>query len=40
MMVNDRIQNLNGLQSVMRKAAEYLSVLPPETPYSDFSHRY
>ncbi|XXG40669.1 hypothetical protein AAC387_Pa01g1331 [Persea americana] len=40
MMVNDRIQNLNGLQSVMRKAAEYLSVLPPETPYSDFSHRF
>ncbi|XP_058108730.1 sucrose synthase 1-like [Magnolia sinica] len=40
MMLNDRIHSLNSLQSVMRKAEEYLSMLPPETPYSEFDHRF
>ncbi|XP_010247458.1 PREDICTED: sucrose synthase [Nelumbo nucifera] len=40
MMLNDRIQNLDTLQSVLRKAEEYLSTLPPDTPYSEFDHRF
>ncbi|KAL2481924.1 Sucrose synthase 4 [Abeliophyllum distichum] len=39
-MLNHRIQDLNSLQSVLRKAEEYLSTLPPETPYSDFEHKF
>ena len=40
MMLNDRIQNLNGLQSVLRKASEYLSTLDAETPYSEFANKF
>lgn len=40
MMLNDRIRNLNSLQSVLRKAEEYLSTLPPETLYGDFEHKF
>ncbi|KAI9192886.1 hypothetical protein LWI28_028985 [Acer negundo] len=40
MMLNDRIQNLNSLQHVLRKAEDYLSTLAPETPYTDFSLRF
>ncbi|XP_068664286.1 sucrose synthase 1-like [Aristolochia californica] len=40
MMLNDRIHSLNSLQSVMRKAEEYLSNLSPDTPYSEFDHRF
>ncbi|CAI9286181.1 unnamed protein product [Lactuca saligna] len=40
MMVNDRIQNLNSLQSVLRKASEYLSTLDANTPYSKFEHKF
>ncbi|KAJ8621269.1 hypothetical protein MRB53_029798 [Persea americana] len=40
MMLNDRIHSLTALQSVMRKAEEHLTVLPPETPYSEFEHRF
>ncbi|KAL2229181.1 sucrose synthase [Sesamum indicum] len=40
MMLNDRIRNLNSLQGVLRKAEEYLSTLPPETPYEDFEHKF
>ncbi|KAL0333658.1 UNVERIFIED_CONTAM: Sucrose synthase [Sesamum angustifolium] len=40
MMLNDRIRNLKSLQSVLRKAEEYLSTLPPETPYEDFEHKF
>ncbi|XP_058080098.1 sucrose synthase 1-like [Magnolia sinica] len=40
MMLNDRIHSLNGLQAVMRNAEEYLSMLPPETPYSEFDHKF
>jgi len=40
MMLNDRVHSLNVLQSVMRKADEYLSMIPPQTPYSDFEHRF
>ncbi|KAL2925817.1 Sucrose synthase [Bienertia sinuspersici] len=40
MMLNDRIQNLNSLQSVLRKAEEYLNKLPADTPYSEFDHKF
>ncbi|XP_051149531.1 sucrose synthase-like [Andrographis paniculata] len=40
MMLNDRIKNLGSLQGVLRKAEEYLSTLPPETPYDDFEHKF
>lgn len=35
-MVNDRIQNLNSLQHVLREAEDYLIKIAPETPYSEF----
>ncbi|KAL2892859.1 Sucrose synthase [Bienertia sinuspersici] len=34
------IQNLNSLQSVLRKAEEYLNKLPTDTPYSEFDHKF
>ncbi|XP_039030279.1 sucrose synthase-like [Hibiscus syriacus] len=40
MMLNDRIQNLNSLQHVLRKAEEYLVTLPAETPYAEFEHKF
>ncbi|EEF46212.1 sucrose synthase, putative [Ricinus communis] len=40
MMLNDRIQNLNSLQYVLRKAEEYLVTLPAKTPYSEFEHKF
>ncbi|KAL5995783.1 SAGA histone acetylase and TREX-2 complexes component [Asimina triloba] len=40
MMLNDRIHSLNGLQSVMRNAADYLSSISPDTPYSEFDHKF
>ncbi|XP_043709417.1 sucrose synthase 2-like [Telopea speciosissima] len=40
MMLNDRITSVSRLQSALGKAEEYLSKLPPETPYSDFEHRF
>ena len=40
MMLNDRIQNLNSLQHVLRKAEEYLVALPAETSYADFEHKF
>ena len=40
MMLNDRIQNLNALQFVLRKAEDYLLALPLETPYSEFEHKF
>ncbi|KAF5743125.1 sucrose synthase [Tripterygium wilfordii] len=40
MLLNDRIQNLNTLQHVLRKAEEYLQTVAPETPYSVFEHKF
>ncbi|MCL7045680.1 hypothetical protein MKW94_027271 [Papaver nudicaule] len=40
MMLNDRIKNLNSLQTVLRKADDYLSDLPPTTPYAEFDHKF
>lgn len=40
MMVNERIQNVSGLQHVLRKAEEYLSALKPETPFSEFEQKF
>ncbi|KAL3644301.1 SAGA histone acetylase and TREX-2 complexes component [Castilleja foliolosa] len=39
-MLNDRIQNLNSLQAVLRKAEEYLSTLSPETSFVNFQHKF
>ncbi|KAK9288969.1 hypothetical protein L1049_017440 [Liquidambar formosana] len=36
MMLNDRIQSISRLQSALARAEEYLSRLPPNTPYSEF----
>ncbi|KAK1317517.1 Sucrose synthase 4 [Acorus calamus] len=38
MMLNDRIQSLSRLQNVLANVEEYLSKLPPETPYSEFEY--
>ncbi|KAJ4954655.1 hypothetical protein NE237_011438 [Protea cynaroides] len=40
MMLNDRITSVSRLQSALGKAEEYLSKLPPGTPYADFEHRF
>nr|BAA89049.1 sucrose synthase [Citrus unshiu] len=40
MMLNDRIQNLNSLQHVLRKAEEYLTTVAPETPFSELALRF
>ena len=40
MMLNDRIQNLDSLQAVLRKAEEFLATLPPDTPYSEFEYKF
>ena len=40
MMLNDRIQNLDSLQYVLRKAEEYLTSQKPDTPYSQFEHMF
>ncbi|XP_023530913.1 sucrose synthase [Cucurbita pepo subsp. pepo] len=40
MMLNDRIQTLDAFQHVLRKAEEYLVTLAPETPYSEFVHKF
>ncbi|XP_072974748.1 sucrose synthase 4 [Typha angustifolia] len=40
MMLNDRIQSLSRLQSVLVKAEEYLSKLPPEMPFSQFAYTF
>lgn len=40
MMLNDKIQNLDSLQYVLRKAEEYLITLPATTPCSDFESKF
>jgi sucrose synthase len=40
MMLNDRIQNLDSLQYVLRKAEEYLTSIPLETPYTEFANQF
>ncbi|KAG6588108.1 Sucrose synthase [Cucurbita argyrosperma subsp. argyrosperma] len=40
MMLNDRIQTLDAFQHVLRKAEDYLVTLAPETPYSEFVHKF
>lgn len=39
-MVNDRIQNLNTLQFTLRKAEEFLTTLPADTPHTEFEHKF
>lgn len=40
MMLNDRIKTLNTLQDALQKAVEHISMLPPETPYSEFESNF
>nr|QCQ29523.1 sucrose synthase [Camellia fraterna] len=40
MMLNDRIQHLNALQFVLRKAEEYVLTFPSDTTYSEFEHKF
>ncbi|GLT97148.1 hypothetical protein SLE2022_147300 [Rubroshorea leprosula] len=40
MMLNDKIQSLNSLQYVLRKAEDYLTSLPSETPCSKFEQKF
>lgn len=37
-MLNDRIQSISKLQSVLVMAEDKLSKLPSETPYSEFEY--
>ncbi|KAL8121421.1 hypothetical protein AgCh_018230 [Apium graveolens] len=39
LILNNRFQTVNGLQSMLRKAGDYLSTLPADTPYSEFDHK-
>ncbi|CAL5425969.1 unnamed protein product [Camellia sinensis] len=38
MMLNDRMYSIPRLQSALAKAEDYISKLPPDTPYSGFEH--
>ncbi|KAL2556639.1 Sucrose synthase 3 [Forsythia ovata] len=38
LMLNDRIQRISRLDSALSKAEDYLSKLPPDTPYSEFEY--
>ncbi|KAL5698216.1 sucrose synthase [Ranunculus cassubicifolius] len=40
MMLNDKVQTVNALQSVLGKVVDYLTLLPPDTPYSEFDARF
>ncbi|KAG4946628.1 hypothetical protein JHK87_042635 [Glycine soja] len=40
MMLNDKVQSLDSLQHVLRKAEEYLTSVAPETPYSEFENKF
>lgn len=40
MMLNDRIQTIQRLQSALSKAEDYLIKLPADTPYSEFEFVY
>ncbi|TYJ24993.1 hypothetical protein E1A91_A07G017900v1 [Gossypium mustelinum] len=40
MLLNDKIQNLNALRHVLRKAEEYLDTLPSEILYAEFKHEF
>ncbi|WOH09011.1 hypothetical protein DCAR_0728462 [Daucus carota subsp. sativus] len=40
LMLNNRVQTVNGLQDILRIAGEYLSKLPSDTPYSEFEHKF
>jgi sucrose synthase len=40
MMLNNKIQTIAGLQSALRKAEEYLLLIPQDTPYSEFAKKF
>ncbi|KAF3783783.1 Sucrose synthase 2 [Nymphaea thermarum] len=40
MMLNDRVHTLRGLQTALAKAEEHLTKIPPDTPYSEFEHKF
>ena len=39
-MLNDSVKCLSILQHNLGKAEEYLSTIPPQTPYSEFEHKF
>jgi sucrose synthase len=39
-MLNEKIQNVDALQYVLRKAEENLTIISPETPYAKFEHKF
>ncbi|KAK2990185.1 hypothetical protein RJ640_014637, partial [Escallonia rubra] len=40
LMLNNKIQSLNALQYVLRMAVNHLSLLPLDTPCSEFQHKF
>uniref|UniRef100_A0A2N9HD07 Sucrose synthase n=1 Tax=Fagus sylvatica TaxID=28930 RepID=A0A2N9HD07_FAGSY len=40
LMLNDSVKCLSTLQHNLGKAEEYLSTIPPQTPYSEFEHKF
>ncbi|CAI0387245.1 unnamed protein product, partial [Linum tenue] len=38
LMLNDRIHSVSRLQSALAKAEDYISKLPPDTPYHEFEY--
>ncbi|KAK3018336.1 hypothetical protein RJ639_004748 [Escallonia herrerae] len=40
LMLNEKIQGLDALHTVLRKATEYLSAFPLDTPYSEFELKF
>lgn len=40
LMLNDRVQSISRLQSVLVKAEDYLSKIPSDTPCSEFEYVY
>ncbi|WMV48609.1 hypothetical protein MTR67_041994 [Solanum verrucosum] len=38
LMLNERIQRISRLESSLNKADDYLSKLPPDTPYTEFEY--
>ncbi|KAL5723077.1 sucrose synthase [Ranunculus cassubicifolius] len=40
MMLNDRVQSIRRLEASLAKAEDYLTKVPPETPYSKFEYKF
>lgn len=40
MMLNDKVKNIDILQSALGKAVDYLSAIPADTPYAEFDSKF